>query len=304
MDEAALAPLGIQFPFLGLGLRAADIVLMSSLLFFTVLTVLFGAGGQNAGIRVLENGAVGLVYLAAVHFHQRVSGRRLKFWIRLLSFQMMFAYVFPLVTPFQLILSKHWNDPAVLSLEQALFGVQPTVWIQKFFSPGLTEWLMAAYVAYLPLYPILGGILYFKRGELHLEDLVFKLAVANLICDLGFILFPVAGPFYWIPERFTVPLSGHVFTWMGEYIRAHFQAIGSSLPSPHCTVATIMLLTTARAHRPTFCVIAPIIVSVYVSAFYARYHYLSDVLAGIVLGAALFFLLPRLLKARSGRVPC
>ena len=306
MDEPASAPFGRRHFVPGLGLRATDIALLSSLLFFTVLTALFGAGFQNAGLQIVKNTAVGLVYLAAVHLHRRTSKRAFKFWIRLLSFQMMFAYVFPLVLPLQLILSKTWNDPALLKLERALFGVQPTVWIQKFISPGLTEWLMFAYVAYLALYPILCGILYFKRGPLHMEDLVFKLAIANFVCDLGFILYPVAGPFFWIKDQFTVPLKGPIFTFVGEFVRTHFQAIGSSLPSPHCTVATIMLLMAFRYHRPTFYFISPIILSIYVSAFYARYHYVSDVLLGIVLGVVLFFFVPRLVereKAQEAAVP-
>ena len=294
-----MAPLGRRFFVLGLGLRAADIVLMSALVFFSVLTAGFASGFQSAGVQILKNAAVGLVFLAAVYFHQRTSNRTLQFWIRLLSFQMMFAYVFPLVLPLQLIVSKTWHDPALLNLEQSLFGVQPTVWIQKFISPGLTEWLMFAYVAYLPLYPILCGVLYFKRGELHMEDLVFKLAIANFACDLVFILYPIAGPYFWIRDQFTVPLKGPIFTYMGEFVRTHFQAIGSCLPSPHCTVATIMLLTAFRCHRPTFYVISPIILSIYISAFYARYHYLSDVLLGIVLGVVLFFVLSRFMHRRT-----
>jgi hypothetical protein len=299
MDAPALDPLGRRFYILGLGLRASDIVLMSSLLLISVLTVFFGAGVQGSGIQILKNAAVGFVFLAAVYLHQRTTNQGLKFWIRMISFQMMFAYVFPLVLPLQLITSKTWNDPALLNLEHAVFGVQPTVWIQKFISPGLTEWLMFAYVAYLPLYPILCGVLYFKRSELHMEDLVFKLAIANFVCDLGFILYPAAGPFYWISDQFTVPLNGYVFTFVGEYIRSHFQAIGSSLPSPHCTVATIMLLTAFRYHRPTFYVISPIILSIYVASFYARYHYLSDVLSGIVTGVILFFVIPRVVRVRN-----
>jgi hypothetical protein len=301
MDAPALAPLGRRFYILGLGVRASDIVLMSSLFLISILTVFFGAGIQSRGIQILKNAAVGLVFLAAVYFHQRATNQRLKFWIRLLSIQMMFAYVFPLILPLQLIVSKTWNDPALLNLEHAVFGVQPTVWIQKFISPGLTEWLMFAYVAYLPLYPILCGILYFKRGELPMEDLVFKLAIANFVCDLGFILYPAAGPFYWISDQFTVPLNGYIFTFMGEYVRSHFQAIGSSLPSPHCTVATIMLLTAFRYHRPTFYVISPIIFSIYVASFYARYHYLSDVLLGIVLGVIIFFVISRAVRAWPAR---
>jgi hypothetical protein len=281
----------------GLGLWATDIIFLSSLLFFSVITILFNAQIPGTWTQVLKNMIVGLVYLGTIHLHQQTSSRALRFWIRMTSAQLMFAYVFPLITPLQLIISKNWNDPVILNLEQAVFGVQPTIWIQKFISPALTEWMMFSYVMYLPLYPILCGILYFKHSELHMEDFVFKLAFANLLCDLGFILYPVAGPFYKIANRFTVPLKGYFFTFVGEYIRIHFQGIGASIPSPHCAISTIMWITAYRYHRPTFYMISPIILSIYVSAFYSRYHYLSDVLFGILAGVATLIVVPFLMKS-------
>ena len=301
MDAAAAAFLDRRRFVFGLGLRAADIILLSPLLFFSILTILFKTEIRSPWTQILKNAIVGLVFLGAVYLHQRATGRALKFWIRLLSIQMMFAYVFPLVGPFQLIVSKTWNDPAVLKLEQAVFGVQPLVWIQKFIAPPLTEWLMFSYVIYLLLYPVLCGLLYFKRGELSMEDLVFTLAAVNFVCDLFFILYPVAGPLFKIADQLTVPLTGGLFTFLGEYVRNHLQTIGSSLPSPHCAAATIMLVTAFRYHRPTFYVICPIILSIYVSAFYGRYHYLSDVLLGIITGAVILLIIPLLKKSGNAR---
>jgi len=285
----------------GLRFRPPDAVFFLALLFFCVLMLLTDNPPADAGPRILRNLAVGLVLLGALFLDGTASGRAAKFWIRLITAQMMFAFIFPLVTPFQLILDKTWNDPAVLAFEQAAFGVQPTVWVQKFLSPALTEWLMFSYVAYLPLYPIICAVLYFKRGERAMEDYIFALAVANFACVVCFILFPVAGPLYWIADQYTVPLKGSVFTAAGEIIRTRFQEIGSSIPSPHCANATIMALTAFRFHRPTFFVISPIIVSIYVSAFACRFHYLSDVVLGIAVGAATIAAVPGVLRAWNAR---
>jgi chromate transport protein ChrA len=274
---------------------------LGTLLFFSLITILFNTQVQGAWTLVLKNVIVGLIFLGAIRLHQQASGRALKFWIRMVSIQLMFAYVFPLVLPLQLIIFKNWNDAAILNLEQTVFGVQPTIWIQKFISPALTEWMMFSYVMYLPLYPILCGILYFKRSEHHMEDFLFSLAFANLLCDLAFILYPVAGPFYKIADQYTVPLKGHFFTFVGEYIRIHFQAIGASLPSPHCAVSTIMWVTAYKFHRPTFYILSPIILSVYVSAFYGRYHYISDVFLGIMTAVATLLIIPVLMKSWNSR---
>jgi membrane-associated phospholipid phosphatase len=281
-----------------LDLKPSDIVFFSALLFFSVLTVVVKGGVRG---QIFKNLVVGLVFLGAIYLDRMTSSRALKFWIRLAAAQLMFAYVFPLVTPFQLIVDRSWNDAAVLGFEQSVFGVQPTVWIQKLISPAFTEWMMFAYVMWLPLYPILCSVFYFKRGEKVMDDFIFALAVANLACALCFILFPVAGPLYWIAGQYTVPLKGYLFTAAGEFIRLHFQGIGSSLPSPHCACATVMWLSAYRHHRPTFFVISPLILSIYISSFYARYHYISDVILGIMAGATVWIAVPFLINLRKGR---
>jgi membrane-associated phospholipid phosphatase len=280
----------------GLELQATDVFLLASLVFFSVLAILFNTSVPWAWRLALKNVIVGFVFIGFVYLYQQASGRVLKFIIRMTSVQLMFAYIFPSVLPLQLILSKDWNDAAVLNLEQVVFGVQPTVWVQKFISPALTEWMMFSYVIYLLLYPILCGILYFKRSERHMEDYLFTLGFANFLCVLGFILFPVAGPFYMIADRFTVPLKGYFFTLVGEFIRSNIHVIGGSLPSPHCAAATIMWVMAYRYHRTTFYILSPIILSIYISAFYLRYHYLSDVVFGILTAVATLLIVPFLMK--------
>ncbi|MHB8053785.1 MAG: hypothetical protein ACYDH3_00825, partial [Candidatus Aminicenantales bacterium] len=53
--------------------------------------------------------------------------------------------------------------------------------------------------------------------------------------------------------------------------------------------------------RRTFFLVSPIILSIYVSAFYSRFHYLSDVLLGILTGAAILFAVPRLMRVWDAR---
>ena len=50
------------------------------------------------------------------------------------------------------------------------------------------------YVFYVVIYPLLGVVIFFKHGEEANEDYLFHLGLVNLVCGLGFILFPVASP--------------------------------------------------------------------------------------------------------------
>ncbi len=292
----AYALQGKRLLVFGLGLQALDVFVLAWLLLFSILTVIFHSNIKDAWVLILKNAACGLIYLGAAYLHQRASQPWLKFVIRAAAVPLIFAYLFVSALPLQLIIWKNWQDQTILNLEQAVFGVQPTVWLQKLISPVLTEWMMFSYVIYVPIYPILCGILYFRRSERHMEDYLFILGITNFVCDTGFILFPVAGPLYKIADQYTVPLKGYFFTFWGEFIRNHVHDIGGCIPSPHCAVATVMWATAFRYHRPTFYLLSPIIVSLYVSAFYGRFHYLTDVVIAILAAWLVIRSVPYLMK--------
>lgn len=287
---------GRRFYVLGLGLHPTDILILGTLLFFTGLTAVFHFRVEGSLGLIQKNTALAGLFLLFVYLHQIASSRVLKFILRTVSVQLLFAYLYVVVQPLQLLLFRDWQDRLVLNFEQMIFGVQPTVWFQKFMSPGLTEWMMFAYVIYVPIYPVLCGIIYFKGGPNRMEDYLFTLGLANVLCDLGFILFPVAGPLHKIGRFFDVPLQGYFFTFWGEYIRTNLHAIGRTIPSPHCAAATIMWLMAYRYHRPSFYFLTPVILSLYVSAAYGRYHYVTDVVIGILTALLAARLAPALVR--------
>jgi len=65
-------------------------------------------------------------------------------------------------------------------------------------------------------------------------------------------------------------------------MRSQLHYAGGSIPSPHAAAATIMWVMAYRYHRLSFHVLTPIIVSLYLSTFYGRYHYFTDAVAGIL----------------------
>lgn len=282
----------------GVRLQATDAMALGTLLLFAALTATFHAKVHSAGTLLARTITSGAVYVGLTAIHQRLDNRHLRFLLRTATVQLLYAQLFLLVHPLQLIVVHAWQDPLVLSVQHAVFGVQPVVWLQRFISPALTEWLMFSYVAYLIVYPLLGAIIFYGHGERAMEDYLFTLGLANVVCDVGFLVFPVASPYYYQPVRelLTVPLKGGFFTLCGEYIRTHIHRIGGSLPSPHCAVATVMWLMARRYSRPAFYVLGPVILSLYVSTFYLRYHYVSDAVAGIAAGIVVLLAVPAAMR--------
>ncbi|HSQ36024.1 MAG TPA: phosphatase PAP2 family protein [Candidatus Binatia bacterium] len=289
-------PYGRTIELPGLALQAMDAVVLASVLFFAGLIIAFAPRIQGPWPLLLRLGCWGLFYIASLALQRRIAAPHWRALLRMASVQLMFAQIYLIVHPLQLIFAKSWQDPAILRMEDRLFGVQPTLWLQRFVSPGLTEWMMFCYVIYLVIYPALGALIYLRWGEKPLEDYLFVLTLANLICFLGFLVYPVAGPLNFMPAAFTVPLKGWLFTAIGEVIRSDIHLVGGNLPSPHCAIATVMWLMAYRYRRLAFWLLAPVILCLYISTIYGRYHYVTDSLLGIAAGLLVIGVAPLLLR--------
>ena len=224
----------------GFRLRATDGLILFTLSFFSLLALLFSPSVQGWWMLIIKNIGAAAVYLVFVFVSEKMTKKLPRFLLRVAAVTLAYAFLFGAVDKLQLILQGQWMDEYVMDAEQYIFGVQPTLWLQHITTPPLTEWMMFAYVAYLPMYPILCGIIYYLRGEVAMEDYLFTLGFTNVLCDIGFILFPVAGPMATIGNLYSVPLKGYVFTFFGELMRSNVHFVGGNIPSPHCAAATIM----------------------------------------------------------------
>lgn len=277
-------------------LRVTDGLILITLLLFTLLTLIFYYKIEGWWLLALNNVVIAFAYLVFNQSSDRINKKYWKFFLRVTAVTIAYAYLFAAVAKLQLIIHNEWLDYYVIDLEQWIFDVQPTLWLEDYISKALTEWFMFSYVIYIPLYPILCGIIYYLRGELAMEDYFFTLGLTNILCDIGFILFPVASPMYYIKHLYSVPLDGYFWTQLGELIRNHLHYAGGSIPSPHAAAATIMWIMAYKYHRPTFWILSPVIISLYISTFYCRYHYLTDAVIGIIAAFIALALAPKLIK--------
>jgi hypothetical protein len=279
-----------------LQLSATDGLILGALSFFSLLAIIFYYKVEGWWLLVLKNIAVGAAYILFNKFSEKAEKKFWKFFLRMAPVVLAYAYLFGAVDKLQLIIHGQWMDDYVLDMEQYIFGLQPTLWLEDYISKPLTEWMMFSYVIYLPMYPVLCGIIYYLRGELAMEDYFFTLGFTNILCDIGFILFPVAGPLPHIGFLYTVPLDGYAWTWLGELIRHNAHYIGGTIPSPHCAAATIMWVMAYRYYRPSFWMLSPVVLSLYVSTFYGRFHYVTDAVVGVAVAFLALAAAPLLMR--------
>jgi hypothetical protein len=266
--------------------RATDVTVLATLAVLAALAVAARARVDEWVMVVAGSLGFGAAFIAAgVVARRRCSGRG-RFLLHAASVVGALLFTYAVVKRLQLGLHERFFDAELVAFQQRIVRGQPVLWLEDVVRPWLTEWMMFSYVAYLALYPLVCGGVWLRGGEEAVERCLLALALANTACAAGFVLFPVAGPHFFLSDRFTVPLEGGPFAALGELIRRRAQYPGASLPSPHCAYATVLWLTAWRHRRRLALALAPVLATLYVATVYGRFHYAADAVAGIVTGVA------------------
>ncbi len=209
------------------------------------------------------------------------------------------GFLFSEIRHIQHIFVNGWMDHHLVNFDVWLLGIESTLALQKITFPILTEGMMFAYTVYVPLIVLVALFCYQKSGIRGGEDYWLNLMLAYIVCYIGFLIFPIAGPLFHQPEVYTVPLKGGIFTWFGEWIRHNAHYPGGNFPSPHCAAGTIMLIMLYKYNRKVYFVILPMIILLYISTVYGRYHFAMDGVAGIAAAFLVVKVSPKLVKCFS-----
>lgn len=279
-----------------------DVISVVFFLFLVFPFVMFPSQIEQIGRAGFEMIAALIVCFSGTWFIRRRPSQ-VSWVIRAASVLVAYGMLFSVAEKMQHVFVPGWMDDRIVALDTWLLGSESSLLLQKFIHPLLTEWMMFAYVVYLPLLPLVAIICYRSKDASALNNYLLNLAVSYIVCYIGFMMFPVATQMHYFPQLYTVPLDGWLFTWCGEWMRANLHAPGGGLPSAHCAAATVMLVMLFRYNKRAFFLILPIIISLYVSTTYGRYHYLWDGITGILTGLLVILVSPACVRTVSRWIP-
>jgi membrane-associated phospholipid phosphatase len=208
-----------------------------------------------------------------------------------------FPFMYEEIGQFIHIIFPSWFDFAIHRFELWFFGVYPTVWLQRLVTPWATEYFKLAYFSYYLIVPIAALALYWKGDMRIFEEFVTVIAFVFYICYLGFMLFPVEGPRYALATLYTIKLKGYIITPLQDFLTAIGALHGGCMPSSHVAVALVSLITMRRNLKTVYYFFLPFVINLFVAAIYTRDHYVSDVIAGLLVGCLGLYLVPRVSKS-------
>jgi hypothetical protein len=207
----------------------------------------------------------------------------------LLSSFFQLREILPAVSP--------WTEDArIYAFDLDVFGFEPSVALDRFITPATTEWFAFFYFLYFLILSIhVLPMVYWQ----HDTKLLGRFATGTLLifmsAHLLYMLVPGFGPYWYLEGTFDHDLRGGTF-W--RLVREAVEAGGAQkdiFPSLHTAMPTYLAWFSFR-HRKLvpfkywWPVIAFLATQIIIATMFLRWHYLIDVVAGLVLATTGSFL--------------
>lgn len=230
----------------------------------------------------------------------RESGPRLLRFISLWYPVTLFGFLFEEIGQIVHAIYPGWFDHWLIAADYWMFGAHPTVWVEQFSSYWLNEYMQLVYTSYLFLIPLFGAYLWLRRRRESFELYLVSMCVTYYLCYLIFVLFPIESPHHTLAHLQQVELTGGPFTAFINLIEKHGRVHGGAFPSTHVAGSWVVLISAFRSGRRTGYALLPLVLSISAATVYGRYHYVSDVIAGVAMAFLGCWLGARLKREAQG----
>jgi len=212
---------------------------------------------------------------------------------------LFFLFCFEEMSHLVHLVNPGWVDAKLLVFDRWLTGVNPSLWLEQFARPALTEFMEFSYFTYFLSLLILGAILYYQRDFKSYWAVMTYSAAGYVFGYVMAMFFPVQSPWFTLAGMWHGELVGGPFTALINFIEKCGRVHGAAFPSQHVAGAMAALLGAWRHRRWLFWVFLPFVATMCVSTVYVRNHYLADVLGGMVTGTLGYFVGKWLMKRQS-----
>jgi membrane-associated phospholipid phosphatase len=186
-------------------------------------------------------------------------------------------------------------DPWFIRLEQNIFGLQPSLeWSRAWPWPWLHELMELSYFSYYFVSVGVLAMILLSKGFAPAQRWTAVRAFARdlgavmLICYTLYTFLPVWGPKYFQAGPVEVP--GWIFTKIMTYIHGQHAILGAAFPSSHVAGTLIPWWYVWHLFPRSRWWMTILFVLVCLATVYCRYHYVVDVIGGLLLGGLVLWL--------------
>lgn len=276
-------------------LSSTDLVVIFFYIFMIVLNLVYYASIDKWYILA----ALDILIIAIVFYianKEKVTEN--KTWINIHSY-----YVIPLIflsfKEVYILLEAihHFDyDYLLISADRFLFGTDPTHFLYQIANPVLTEILQIAYGTFFFLPIILGVEYQLKNDYQSFNFIIFLIVLGFFLSYVGYFILPAVGPRFTLHDfsETNTDLPGIFFTNILREIVNYGESIPHGTPNPidlvqrdvfpsghtQMTLLVMYLAVKLKSNKKWFFIIDGTLLIF--STVYLRYHYVTDLLGGLV----------------------
>jgi len=300
-------------------LHTTDVLLIGFATLLSAINLVFASRISQWATLVVINTTVTVLILLLAHTRHRTNSTILGYihdWYVPPIVFMSFKELYFMIKPIHM--GKDYDD-WLIAADRWLFGVNPTEWMAQFAHPLLTEVLQIAYTSFYFLFLIVGYDLY-RRGNLDVfRYFMFTCVFGFFLSYLGYFALPAVGPRFTLHDfsALNLELPGLLLTpylrWFvnaGESVPMgvpNAEALAGTqrdvFPSGHTMMTLVLIYLSARYKVRSRWMLYVTGALLIVATVYQRYHYVVDLIAGVLWMAICVLSSPHLyhfIKTRLG----
>ncbi len=279
-------------------LTSADFVTITFLICLSVVEIIFHDRLNLWYVLIIRNAASILFILNITQYVERRKEKVSPIIRSARDWYLVPAILFIYTQTSSITHSLHGKDydDILIAIDRWLFGIDPTVWIYQFAHPVITEILQIAYSSYYLFFIALFFEFYRRSDRTEFHSGAMMIVYGFYLSYIGYLLFPAVGPRFMLHDFFSydAELPGLLLTPLLRDIINAGGGIIAGVPNPieyvhrdafpsghtQLTLTAMYLAFTKRSmHRWWLLIVGSLLI---IATIYLRYHYLIDVIAGIV----------------------
>lgn len=270
-------------------IKPMDFVILSYIALLGVLIIPFHRDVHHWFFYPLGHLLVALFLLEFIRAANQLQNRILHF-IRTFYPIIFIALGFKELDALFTMIFPYWATKWVIKLDLVLFGTHPTVWVQKLFTPWLTELMNFFYAIFWFYIPLIGFSLYFAGKKRETFDFLFLTVFTYMVTFILFIVFPTEGAWIVLRKLHTVEPKGYFFLRLTHWVQSKACVQGGAMPSSHVSAAFTMTWAALRYRVRFGWIFILLSTGIACATVYCRYHHAVDSIFGIINGTILFFI--------------
>ena len=291
-------------------LTISDAYTLGMLIIYSILCLIFWGQLETPLLNFSSYVLVSLAVIGFAMISSRYKGGKLFTLVRRLYIIPVVFFIYSNIHLYIPLVNPDDYDKVLIGWDYALFGVNPTEWVGQFAIPVVTEYLQFSYMMFYVIPFVLGVEFTLREKDDRFFDFARIIIFGFFVSYLLYFFMPAIGP------RFTVHDFASLNTELpGLFLTNAFRDMVNAgggvfpdtvnpaaiinrdcMPSGHTMMTFVSILIAFKFQSRFKWIVLVIGMSLIFSTVYLRYHYVVDVMAGILFAILTIWIEPKLEK--------